>query len=330
MTSDVDPEDLRAMREIMEMIIPPIALPEPGETAIVSLTNSKVASLFFDRVWSFGKLPSSVQLYCGQELEQELYWWVTFKLAVENLASYQVDDVMKEKLYRLSEGLLQHFVNVVRKRQILSVGDSAEVFLKKTERTITNILHAEAGIAVPELYDAQSNYERQYEAGKEAILVASLSNLRIVDEGQLQWDQVLEFRKDRDARRKFRRVLHWLDRDMVGKSQAFVQDEISAKLEDYAWAIKKHGLKTAIGTLTCLLSSKSLLMTAGSAAAAGMLGGPLGAFMGAAGTLVGKYALSIAERLVELEDYKRSNPEVAFIHELKTDFGSLQSGNGRG
>jgi hypothetical protein len=46
-------------------------------------------------------------------------------------------------------------------------------------------------------------------------VMVTLENLQIVDEKGLSWDQVVSFREDTEARKKYRRFLHWLDKEMV-------------------------------------------------------------------------------------------------------------------
>src|SRR5215510_14274096 len=157
MTPDVDPEMVRASEELIAAVTPPTGLPEPGESAVIALRYPMVASLFFDRVWSFGKLPQSVQLYSGQELEQQLHLWITLKLQIDRFAASEVVD--EEKLSRFADSMLEQWVDVIRNRQIAIPGDTEEVLQQKLERTISKILYTEAGISVPELYGSQSTYE---------------------------------------------------------------------------------------------------------------------------------------------------------------------------
>ena len=76
--------------------------------------------------------------------------------------------------------------------------------------------------------------------------MACLENLQIVNEENTNWQQVLEFRSDSESKEKYRRMIHWLDGSMVGKSESFIQDELSLRIKDYEAAYKKHGFKTLL------------------------------------------------------------------------------------
>jgi hypothetical protein len=133
---------------------------------------------------------------------------------------------------------------------------------------------------------------------------------------------VIEFRRDSEAKKKLRRFRHWLDRDLVGKSVQYVADEIAGRLEDYEWALEKHGIQTVTGTLSDLLDPKvlggGLVALVGGAAAVGEFWGAVAA----TGVLAGKATLSCASRLIDLHDAGRGpNAEVAFVHELKKKLG---------
>jgi len=49
------------------------------------------------------------------------------------------------------------------------------------------------------------------------ISSAAITDLDLVEETELSWDQVLEFRRDSDARLKYRRLVRWLDSELRDK-----------------------------------------------------------------------------------------------------------------
>ncbi|WP_020589287.1 hypothetical protein [Desulfobacter curvatus] len=164
--------------------------------------------------------------------------------------------------------------------------------------------------------------ENEYKPGDRDIIIASLNELQIVDENSLEWEQVIEFRKDKDARKKYRGFVHWLDKEMVGKPTPFIIDEIDERLEKYEWAIKKHGIKTVLGGLYSAVDLKSLLGSAVALGSLTLIGQELLGQLAAISTITAKCAIKVATALVDIEDIKRgAGSEVAYAYEVKRKFG---------
>jgi len=162
------------------------------------------------------------------------------------------------------------------------------------------------------------NLDRIFSRGNREVIVASIKGLRIVDEDQLTIGQVIEFRCDKQAAKKYQRMLRWLDTTMVGKTEAEVVDTIEQKLEDYEWAIKKHGIKTVTGAVSELLQGKYLLGTSGVAATLAATGHPDLGILAGAGLAVGKICVSVATSMLDHADVVRgSNSEIAWLFDLK-------------
>ena len=183
-------------------------------------------------------------------------------------------------------------------------------------------LHSEltATIGVPPtiLYADASACNLDYKHGSSEVITAAINNIALVDEKQLSWDQVLEFRKDSAARAKYRRLARWVDAELVSKAPAQVLDEIAIRLDDYDWALRKHGIHCAAGSLSCLLDPTFATLVSASTAA-GMLasGSPWGALLGIS-LAVGKSLVSFATSYVDgKDDIRGNNFEVAYIHEVR-------------
>jgi hypothetical protein len=170
---------------------------------------------------------------------------------------------------------------------------------------------------VPTLHNFRQGKFKQYETANYPVVVNVLENLKVVDEHRLTWEQVLEFRKDVKAKRTFRRLVHWLDAEMVGKPLPFIEDEIAQRLEGYEWAVKKHGLETLIGSLSAALDSKILLTGAGALAAGHTIGQDWIGMLTGASIVVGNCAVHFAREVLDIEQTKRSHPEIHFVHEVK-------------
>ena len=168
---------------------------------------------------------------------------------------------------------------------------------------------------VPINYDAGSAV---LPFGNQHVYQGVLNNVPVVLETELTWEQVVEFREDQEARRKYRDLHLWLEHDTEFNSERHATDVIAQKLEDYRWAIKKHGLKTMVEAISSFVSLGAFVPPAGGAAAAAMGLTPIaGALAGGALAVAGATAW-IAKRRLDVEDVKRgANREVAYLYSLQ-------------
>lgn len=182
--------------------------------------------------------------------------------------------------------------------------------------------YAKKGIDVIPLYDSEYQFEADYGAGKFVGYQGALNNIEVVDDSKLNWEQVLQFRSDKEAARKYRALRCWLREALSGKSINEATDIIGSKLDNYDWAIKKHGMKTTTSAIKQILNPKTIAALSGGATAAIFLGGPVAGAL-AGGLAIGARILTWgAERKLELEDIKRGqDSEVAIIYEVNRDFG---------
>lgn len=186
------------------------------------------------------------------------------------------------------------------------------------QRKITKLLSETHGIHTINIYDSENARKNEFTEGDRRVVVATLEGLGIIDNFALTWEQILDFRKDTNARRKYIRFLHWLDKDMIGKSPAFIQDEISIRLEDYEKSIKKHGIKTIVGTVSEVIDGKYILGSSGIAAGLSLSGHPVLGFLVGAGLLIGKVALKVSETALSFDDKELgSNSEVSWVYEVE-------------
>lgn len=104
--------------------------------------------------------------------------------------------------------------------------------------------------------------------------------------------------------------------EMVGKSQAFVEDEISIRLDDYEQALRKYGIKTVVGTIEEALDGKYLLGASSMAGSFTLAGHPILGML-AAGLLVGgKIGVKLMQAKIDFEDVERgANAEISWVYE---------------
>lgn len=140
----------------------------------------------------------------------------------------------------------------------------------------------------------------------------TLSKLNLIDTSQAEWRQIIELRKDIESHRKLARLRLFIHKNYANCSFAYIEDDLSQRLEEYERVTKKFGFKTMLSSLSLLLDSKALHASAGAGLVVGLFGGPLAGLSAAAAIEIGKIAVNIAEKHHDLRDWQ-SGHELAFI-----------------
>lgn len=213
-----------------------------GQSAAVAFTLPKTSALVFDRVWGAldSSMPPEIAFWTGT-IEEAAY-----VAAFGNAVLRQQPDT--------AWGRDAVFGGVV-------VDPSSETLQNApyhTNKLAAAIGEGAKGPIIP-VYSAASVRDREFSVGSRAALVASIDGLNLISEDDLSWEQVREIRRDRDSVRKLRRLMHWLERDMIGRDLTFIQDELAIRIEDYHAVLANHGLRTVIGSIASTLDSKALL-----------------------------------------------------------------------
>lgn len=216
--------------------------------------------------------------------------------------------------------LVYSHMAIARLRNYAHAEEAPSVFESVGPRVVAE-LYQRAGYNVVPCYDSQEGFERDYSIGKHLTYQAALNNIGIVDPGALTLEQVLQFRSDPEAVRKYRNLRLWLDQGLKAETVSQATEIIAQKLDDYSWAIKKHGLKTLNGLVSEIVDWKVPAALGAATAAGQLLAGPVGAALGAGLVAVGKITVWLVERKIELEDIKHdSHREVAILHDINNTF----------
>jgi len=140
-------------------------------------------------------------------------------------------------------------------------------------------------------------------------LEVCLDFIPVILDAKLTWEQVLEFRKDKNAREKLDRLRRWFTIDLLTKSEEEIKSTLGKRLDDYNWALKKHGVQTVIGGLTSMLS-----FIAAPTALQLLTQSPLAATL--SGLAIGSGAIAwVINKAIERLEVQRD--EVAYIYEVR-------------
>ncbi len=276
-------------------------LPAAGERVGIDPMRPKTAALAFDRIWAPPTVipapPGEVAVYGGTDVEV----WLQ---ALGAYGEYIGNDRFTGWIYCLYPEL--------------------EGQPDTSRRVLAESLRQTHGMNAVPVYSSGRDRATEYHAGSYEVVVGVLANVALVDEEQITWQQVLEFRADSQARADYRRFIHWLDSDMVGKSEGYISDEVSVRLEQYEAGLRKHGVSTVLGGLESVMDPKFIGAT--SVALAGITFGTGSVAVGAASAValgVGKIACTVARGMLDISAARTGeNAEVAFVHEVRGKLGT--------
>ena len=140
------------------------------------------------------------------------------------------------------------------------------------------------------------------------VIKFTVDNISKVIEDKLTWEQVLDFRHDKDSVKKLRKFKSWCTYDLKGKTVNEVTEILNESYEEYCYVLKKHGIKTVVGSLTTLLTSTSTII---SMLNAGKLENIATGFTLSASLLT--YAV---HSMVDYLDYKNKKEPIAYIYDI--------------
>ena len=134
-----------------------------------------------------------------------------------------------------------------------------------------------------------------------------INNIPTIVEEKLGWGQVLEVRKDKATVKKLHRLKNWINSDLEGKSRSEIAELIDQAIDDYSFALKKHGIMTTVGGVATVLSL--------SASIAEALSGEFTVQLSAGFVVAASLITYTASQLSDFIENKRA--PVAFIYEVQ-------------
>jgi len=95
-----------------------------------------------------------------------------------------------------------------------------------------------------------------------SVLQICINMIPEIVEDKLDWKQVLEIRKDKNSIKSLHRFRNWVNLDLLGKSEFEIKNIIEKAFNEYEFALKKHGIITATGGFSTILSGSSIFFDA--------------------------------------------------------------------
>lgn len=139
-----------------------------------------------------------------------------------------------------------------------------------------------------------------------------LSGVPLVDATRMSWEQVLDLRKDPEARSALRNLRLFFFSNYEGKPAAFVTDDLARRLDEYESTRKRMGFESVTGSIAALIDAKSVQSAAAMGIAAALAGGPLVGVTSAALVEVSGALLEFAKKRFAIKDFEK-NHSLAYL-----------------
>lgn len=299
-----------------------VRLPRAGEICVFSQTPAawRRDALMFDRVYAPLDGPT------GLSLERD-----PKRLSAPNIPiEFSFADDVADQRNRRARGEYSHWLDAVGSGDLNNPDFLAnfEVERMDYEYRIRADRELEQGYrdrGVMGTWCANENglFFERFSKGETDAYQGALNNLPIVS-ADIGWDEVRSFREDRGAVRKYRDLRLWLADGLASESEQQATDLIAQRIEDYRWAIRKHGLETVTGVLANLWDwRQSMALVAGVGAAATTGSAAIAALVAGLSVTSGVGAY-FAKRRLSREDVGRGpGREVAILVDIQNRFGGL-------
>lgn len=280
---------------------PKYSIPAPGERcACPQPLVAKRAALLFDRIYV---MP-----------------WIDRRTSIPSSIKFdipKVDELMNTLWEKLKNQIIFNSPKLNQPISTFTADDMSKIFDELVLQIRVECFRL-SGHSVTPVYESQERYLLDYPSGNTMVYQAALENLPEIIEDHVSWEQILDFRSDEEAIRKYRELRLWLEYSLSAQSVEHARVLIARRIEDYEWAIRKHGLKTTTGALSSIFSWEGLISAGAGAGIGAALGGPVWSALTGALFTVGRASVWVAERMIEMQDIKRGpDAAVALICDAK-------------
>lgn len=286
-------------------------------TTAISITHLKEALLYFDAVIPVNLVAEAVREGWRQQVPVEEFRLDVF-LPSKTLLNEMLPPDLRDNGW---------FRERLRKANVAMQNLLVRTHQPKKNETEENDLEIVEGVAKWMVYRVVDDFgltdvpiivpARMVKSASDndADVAISLASLNLIDAESATWEQLLEFRRDAEARAKLRRLRLFAYENYSGKSKQFIEDDLLTRINDYHEAVRKWRFDCKSGIFTALLNSKLVQGGLGVSVLSSLCHEPLAAIASAGGAVVlelGRTLLEIRKQQFTLRDLMRTNP-VSYI-----------------
>jgi hypothetical protein len=165
-----------------------------------------------------------------------------------------------------------------------------------------------AAVLLPTRGEASANDDQDF--------LIRIVGMELIDTSSASWDQIVEVRRDDQSRLRLQRLRSFLNERYVSKDQAFIEDDLASRLDEYDQVRRKHGFDTVTGSVSALLDAQGLQAAAAAGIATALLGGPALGVTSAVVVEIGKVALEFSKRRRAMVEWHSVHP-LAYLIEMR-------------
>jgi hypothetical protein len=161
----------------------------------------------------------------------------------------------------------------------------------------------------------------------EVRVALSSKHIMRLNEETVTWKQIMEFRRDTEAKEKLRRFRLFTNANYRDKTKEQIEYDLQQRVDDYEAVVKKWGFETAEGALNILATSKIPERTGVGALISAFCGVPLAAvFASVVGTVIelGRVGIYVGKQRFELQRKLKETP-VSYLSYAKQELGSAET-----
>jgi len=277
--------------------------------------NAKLCALFSDRVFSLfgnGKIPPEVRFEPHENIRHILVdicqQAVKWEHSNGRVIHFKVQGLYDDRMGTMDELRQMAVSNRVGFTRVLNLQMLG----------LCKVLNHVGFSSVPSFRDADLFASFLPDGYSDSIEV-KIENVGVIDPSNLDWEQVLEIRKDPDSFRKLRRFRLFMTEKHKENNANLIRDDLEQKIDDYQKVCKDHGLDLRDSTISKILDSKSLFGALALSAISLFSGEPVlasASMIGGAAIEMGKIALHVRQEKRQFES-KLSNQEIAYLMDVK-------------
>jgi hypothetical protein len=298
-----------------------IAYQSLDEVVAISLHDHKQAALYFDKIlpcYTYNEVPKELRL--DYTLLRDIYVQIAEEYCFpgkNDFESFEYDLLERKNLdinnpddvWTLNDNILAAHVALTRlKIPSVPIFNNVDLGYERL------LLYPETVERINELIDRTPSLP----LNNGDALELTISDIGLVDTSNATWEQILELKKDRDARRNLRNFRLFLYGNFQGKSKAYISDSIDKKIDEYEMACKKHGFDMVSSSFLMLVDSKSLPVLS-VIAAVGIISKKWDLTTAAIGTAIietAKLSINLVKKSFEFRRLKNQH-ELAYIFDAR-------------
>lgn len=214
--------------------------------------NPKATTLFFDRVW----LPCGITEYDSNEFNS-----ISKLIEKDSVGFYQNFYLSYDygALAYLGAAELNCGRKILKTENISEIEYYTSHYRNMAIKEYAQSIKRRYKIEVVPVYLDSTVFEEEsdnhLENVQSKVISVCIDNFPKIAEENLQWEQVLNFKRDYDAVKALHRFHRWIRLELNEKSKSEIEDTLLKDLEDYKFALKKHGVLTTTGAISTIIAA---------------------------------------------------------------------------